>query len=60
MELTPIKAVKGYYECAYNRFVDTLCSSIHCGLFSKCRDEIVNMMKSKFGVTEVGGRCPDQ
>lgn len=50
------QTVKGYYECAYSRFVDVVCASIHCELFNKCRDDIGREMKQQFGVIEDGGR----
>lgn len=54
--LTREQTVKGYYECAYSRFVDVVCASIHCELFNKCRDNIGREMKQQFGVIEDGGR----
>ena len=53
------QTVKGYYECSYSRFVDIVCSSIHCELFGKCRNNLYPAMMEKFGVTEPGGMCGD-
>ena len=50
------QTVKGYYECAYSRFVDVVCASIHGELFNKCRDDIGREMKQQLGVIEDGGR----
>lgn len=54
--LTLEQSVKGYYECAYFRFVDVVCASIHCELFNRCRDELGSEMKKQFGVIEDGGK----
>ena len=54
--LTIKQTVKGYYECAYSRFVDMVCATIHCKLFNKCRDEIATEMKKQFGLIEDGGK----
>lgn len=53
-EIAAMSTVKGYYECAYSRFVDVVCASIHCELFNKCRDDIGREMKQQFGVIENG------
>ncbi|KAF6240067.1 hypothetical protein HO173_001677 [Letharia columbiana] len=53
-EIVAMSTVKGYYECAYSRFVDVVCASIHCELFNKCRDNIGREMKQQFGVIEDG------
>lgn len=53
-EIGAMSSVKGYYECAYFRFVDIVCASIHCELFNRCRDELGSEMKKQFGVIEDG------
>lgn len=50
------KTVKGYYECTYSRFVDTICKSVHYEMFYKCHTEIVKIMKARFAVTEPDGQ----
>ena len=47
--------VKGYYECAFSRFVDYVCLSIHFELFSKCRIEIVGEIRKQLCLDEAGG-----
>ena len=50
------KSVKGYYECAFSRFVDNVCQSIACELFSKCRDQLGSVLKHELRVTEADGK----
>lgn len=50
------KSVRAYYECAFSRFVDTVCASIYGELFMKCRNELVSTMKQHFRATDPGGK----
>ena len=50
MLLTSLQHVKGYYELAYNRFVDIICASIHCELLTKCKNELCPSLKQHFRV----------
>ena len=55
-ELIALSFVKAFYEIAYSRFVDIICSSIHCEVFGKCRDGLFNIMRDNFGVLESNGK----
>ena len=55
-KLIPDQHVKGYYECAYSRFVDNVYQAISCELFSKCRDELGSVIKQQLRITESDGR----
>ena len=53
--------MRAYYECAFSRFVDIVCASVHGELFLKCRNDLVSSMKKHFRATEPGGKflfCP--
>ena len=47
--------MRAYYECAFSRFVDIVCASVHGELFMKCRNDLVSDMKQHFGATDPGG-----
>ncbi|KAL2002809.1 hypothetical protein VTN02DRAFT_5852 [Thermoascus thermophilus] len=49
-ELRMMAIVKGYYEVASSRFVDSICQSVHTKLFTKCRDELVQIIEQELGV----------
>ncbi|KAL8797763.1 MAG: hypothetical protein Q9195_000115 [Heterodermia aff. obscurata] len=51
-EVLAISNVKGYYECAFSRFVDNVCQSITCELFYKCRNQLGSVLKHELRVTE--------
>ena len=49
------KIVKGYYECAFNRFADITTSSILCESFEDCRHNLQKTMMEHFDVTNADG-----
>ena len=55
-ELLAMSFVKAFYDVAHSRFVDTVCSSIHCEVFGKCRNDLFNVMRDKFRVTDADGK----
>ena len=57
-ELFAMSFVKAFYEISYSRFVDIVCSSIHCELFGKCRNDLYDLILQKFGVTDDDGKHP--
>lgn len=48
--------MRAYYECAFSRFVDTVCASVDGELFMKCRNNLVEAVKEHFRATEPGGK----
>ncbi|KAL8904890.1 MAG: hypothetical protein Q9171_006880 [Xanthocarpia ochracea] len=55
-ELRAISDVRGYYECAYSRFVDVIYQGIQSGLFTACHDELGTALKQGIGLEEPDGR----
>ena len=48
--------VQGYYECAYSRFVDIVCESVHFEIFFTCRNKLVKAMREEFCLEENDGK----
>ena len=55
-ELYAMSFVKAFYDIAYSRFVDIICSSIHCEVFGKCRNDLFGVMRDIFRVTDSDGK----
>ena len=55
-ELHAISDVKAFYEIAYSRFVDIICSSISFEIFGRCRNDLFTVLRDRFGVTEPNGK----
>ncbi|KAL9603789.1 MAG: hypothetical protein Q9219_000898 [cf. Caloplaca sp. 3 TL-2023] len=51
-ELRAISDVRGYYECAFTRFVDVVYQGIQAGLFDACRNRLGNALKQRIGLEE--------
>ncbi|KAL8736812.1 MAG: hypothetical protein Q9166_000178 [cf. Caloplaca sp. 2 TL-2023] len=51
-ELRAIADVRGYYECAFSRFVDVISQGIQAELFTACRNELGNALKQRIGLEE--------
>lgn len=47
--------MKGYYEVASSRFVDSICQSVHTKLFTKCRDELIQIIEQELGIFKDNG-----
>ncbi|MCJ1463834.1 hypothetical protein MMC07_002443 [Pseudocyphellaria aurata] len=58
-EVHLIGSVRGYYECAFSRFVDVVCQGIQGELFLSCRNEIGAVMKEQIGILkpDANERC---
>lgn len=50
------QSVRGYYECAFSRFVDVVCQGIQGELFLSCRNEIGALMKEQIGILKPDGK----
>ena len=48
--------MKGYYECAYLRYVDIVCSGIHYELFANIKDSMREQLEDKLGVINYDGQ----
>ena len=51
-EVEAMGNVRGYYECAYSRFVDVVSQAISCELFSACLDQLGLTVKEKLGLVD--------
>ncbi|KAI9876220.1 MAG: hypothetical protein M1830_007009, partial [Pleopsidium flavum] len=51
-EVDVIGTVRGYYDCAFSRFVDTICRDVQGELFAKCRNGIYMELEEELGVME--------
>lgn len=51
--------VKGYYECAYSRFVDVVCQTISCELFDICRNQLAEELKQNLGIRKEDGELSE-
>ncbi|KAL9610388.1 MAG: hypothetical protein Q9167_004898 [Letrouitia subvulpina] len=51
-EVRAMADVRGYYDCAYSRFVDVVCQNIHAELFARCRDDLPGVMREKIGLNK--------
>ena len=51
--------VRGYYTCAYSRFVDTVCQGIQGELFVTCRNDIFKELQDQLGIMEPDGKPPN-
>ncbi|KAL8905302.1 MAG: hypothetical protein Q9207_002735 [Kuettlingeria erythrocarpa] len=47
-----LKDVRGYYECAFTRFVDVIYQGIRAELFTSCRNELGTALKQRIGLEE--------
>ncbi|RJE21495.1 Dynamin family [Aspergillus sclerotialis] len=58
-ELKMMAKTRAYYDIASARFVDSICQSTHTRLFSKCRDDLVNVIEKELGIFETNAmeRC---
>ena len=60
-EIYAMATVRGYYECAFSRFVDVICQGIQAEVFSECRDKtkISDKLKQDLGMNELDAtqRC---
>ena len=55
-EIQTLASVRGYYECAYTRFVDNVCQSIQAELFLKCREGISSALEEHLGIMKPDGK----
>jgi hypothetical protein len=53
--LTGMKRVRGYYQVACSRFVDSLCQIVHIQVFAKCREQLFPTIEQKLGIMENDG-----
>ena len=51
-----VQEVKGYYDCAFNRFVDYICLAVENELFPKIRDELYHSLRDHFDLLNVQGK----
>ncbi|KAL8864806.1 MAG: hypothetical protein Q9198_009633 [Flavoplaca austrocitrina] len=51
-ELRAMADVRGYYECAFSRFVDVVYQGIQTELFAACRYELGEALKEGIGLEE--------
>ncbi|KAL8669897.1 MAG: hypothetical protein Q9168_005531 [Polycauliona sp. 1 TL-2023] len=51
-ELRAMADVRGYYECAYSRFVDVIYQGIQTELFAACRNDLGEALKQGIGLEE--------
>ncbi|KAI4162310.1 MAG: hypothetical protein LQ342_004024 [Letrouitia transgressa] len=51
-EVRAMADVRGYYDCAYSRFVDVVCQNIHVELFARFRDDLPGVMREKIGLNK--------
>ncbi|KAL8839189.1 MAG: hypothetical protein Q9170_001838 [Blastenia crenularia] len=51
-ELRVISDVRGYYECAFTRFVDVVYRGIEAGLFTACRQNLGTALKQRIGLED--------
>ncbi|KAL1966975.1 hypothetical protein VTN77DRAFT_3719 [Rasamsonia byssochlamydoides] len=51
-EIEMMATVRGYYEVASSRFVDSICQGIHIKLFSRCREELFLVIEKALGILE--------
>ncbi|KAL9627547.1 MAG: hypothetical protein Q9204_006487 [Flavoplaca sp. TL-2023a] len=51
-ELRAMADVRGYYECAFSRFVDVVYQGIQTELFAACRYELGEALKQGIGLEE--------
>ncbi|KAL8925260.1 MAG: hypothetical protein Q9208_003550 [Pyrenodesmia sp. 3 TL-2023] len=50
-----VKDVRGYYECAFTRFVDVIYQGIRAELFTACRNDLGTVLKERIGLEEKDG-----
>ncbi|SLM36997.1 P-loop containing nucleoside triphosphate hydrolase [Lasallia pustulata] len=51
-EIRTMAIVRGYYTCAFSRFVDTVCQGIQAELFVTCRNDIFQELQDRLGIME--------
>ncbi|KAJ9210527.1 hypothetical protein DTO166G4_7839 [Paecilomyces variotii] len=49
-EVKMMASVRGYYDIASSRFVDSICQSVHTKLFFKCREELVSVIENELSI----------
>ncbi|KAL8763297.1 MAG: hypothetical protein Q9184_000853 [Pyrenodesmia sp. 2 TL-2023] len=54
-ELRAISDVRGYYECAFSRFVDVIYQGIQTELLTACRNDLGTVLKERIGLGEKDG-----
>ena len=54
-EVEAMSKVRGYYDCAFSRFVDNVCQAISCELFGTCRADIAVNLTEKLGLMSGDG-----
>ncbi|KAL8703679.1 MAG: hypothetical protein Q9201_003133 [Fulgogasparrea decipioides] len=59
-ELRALSNVRGYYECAFARFVDNIYQGVEAGLLTVCRDELSTALKQRIGLEEKDGMDPPE
>ncbi|KAJ0426342.1 P-loop containing nucleoside triphosphate hydrolase protein [Aspergillus carlsbadensis] len=50
LEVKMMATVRGYYEVASSRFVDSVAQSVHTKLFFKCRENLVEELEKGLGI----------
>lgn len=55
-QLIGAQDVRGYYECAFTRFVDVIYQGIRAELFTSCRNELGTALKTSIGLGEKDGK----
>lgn len=51
-ELRAISNVRGYYQCAFTRFVDVVYQGIQANLFTSCRNDLGSALKKRIGLED--------
>ncbi|KAI4169747.1 MAG: hypothetical protein LQ343_005488 [Gyalolechia ehrenbergii] len=51
-ELRAISDVRGYYQCAFSRFVDVVYQGVQADLFTSCRNELGSALKHRIGLED--------
>ncbi|KAI9926844.1 hypothetical protein AWENTII_011479 [Aspergillus wentii] len=59
-EVKMMATTRGYYDVASSRFVDSICQGVHTKLFSKCREELGNVIEKELGIFENNGSAVDR
>ncbi|KAE8151217.1 P-loop containing nucleoside triphosphate hydrolase protein [Aspergillus avenaceus] len=60
-EVKMMASVRGYYEVASSRFLDSTCQGVHTKLFAKCRDELITVIEDELGIADhnASERCQE-
>ncbi|KAL1882505.1 hypothetical protein Plec18167_002921 [Paecilomyces lecythidis] len=51
-EVKMMANVRGYYDIASSRFVDSICQSVYTKLFFRCREELVSVIEKNLAIFE--------